>query len=167
MDWDWKIDTFKIMIAGVIGWGGKELVKKFKPFIASVRKVMNIDELDEEVSIIKSKQMAGFHISPDPIFIVNPRGEIIYVNSAWSDVTGIDSKDAHGLWFTVGMHPDNEIEMKNRGEMSITHSSPFFGIIYLLHEETRNKIKTYCRSEMVRDRNNNIIETIGRLSIIV
>lgn len=166
MQWDWKIDSFKILMAGLIGWGGKEVAKRFLPVVNVVKRVYKIEELEQESAITKSKLMAILHISTDPMFISNPKGELIYVNPSWSEMTGIDSNDAHGLWFSVAVHPDSEIEMKKRGDMSVLHTSPYFGLISYKHADTGKIIKTYCRSELVHDKEDKHIETVARLSII-
>lgn len=166
MEWDWRIDAFKILIAGTIGWGGKVIVKKFKPTVASLRKLGKIDELVTDVEIIKSKQIAGFQIDSDPIFITDPEGKITYINTAYMQMVGFsDLKEAHGFGYMRAIPDEDKEMMEQRGELLEEHPAPFRGAVRFQNVNTGVIINTICKMDLVYDKDR-FIGTIGKLVIV-
>jgi hypothetical protein len=60
----------------------------------------------------------------------------------------------------------DRIKIEAQGEWLTQHPSPFSGEITFRHIHTGKLIKTYCRTEIVYDYENNFHQTVGRLDII-
>ena len=121
----------------------------------------------KESFILRAKQMALVYCAPDPIFISNSQGEVTFVNPAWLNMTGMPTaSDAYGYGYIKVVHPINKKSIQDDGELLIKHPSSYENVVIFQHFKTKKAIHTICRSEPIRDEEGNLVETIGRLSII-
>ena len=140
------------------------LIKKAKKIIEAADK---LEVLDTEVSILKSKQMADFHTGTNPVFIINTKGELIYANPSWADAFGwTNIKDAYGKGYLKCIPPEDVDDVEELSDRLQQHPSSYEGKVRFKHIRTDEIIYAICRTELIHDRKGNLIETIGRLSII-
>lgn len=171
MSWDWAIDSFKAGILVLLTWGTNYLRKKALPFLKEFRRFLKlteiVDRIDNEVGVLKSKQMASLHTDVHPIFIMNNEGEMIYANPAWCDMTGFTNvKDAYGKGYLKAIPPEDIEMIEKQNERLVEHPSSYEGEIRFRHIKTKEIINTICRSELVHGRNEVLVETVGRLFIL-
>ncbi len=170
MEWDWS-DTFKTAIIAALGWVGQRTVKKLKPAWVLLKKFINLaqttDQISYTVSLLKNQQLALFHIDKDPIFITNLKGEVTYVNPAFLDLTGFENaEESYGFGYTSAIHPDSRAEHEKLRAELVLHPSPYHGYIKLRNKKTGKVILTVCRTKLVYNLKNELVETIGRIYII-
>lgn len=167
---DWREKGIEAIYLGVIAFLGSAFVKRFKPSLKGAKRMYGvIDEVDvlkKEVGVLKDLIQKILYTAPDPIFKVNNKGEVIFVNPAWLQMTGVRTeKDAFGFGFMKAIPEDDRDAMVDQSEMLTKHPSAFEGEIRFQHLVTDDIILTICRSEPVFY-NGEHIETIGRLTII-
>ena len=56
----------------------------------------NVTVLIDKVELIMGRQIAVLHEIPTPMYECSPIGDLIDVNRAWCEMTGLDKKDAVG-----------------------------------------------------------------------
>lgn len=128
--------------------------------------IANDKKHDIEISILKSKQMSGFYTIPDPIFITNTKGELIFANPAWLKIMQLQLDDAKGFGFLKVVHPENKIQVQEYSREQKDSPSSFEGVIVFRPYISKTKLTTICRSEPVHDCTGSVIETVGRLTVI-
>lgn len=170
MSWEWKEDTFKGLIAIILGWGGAYLGKKTKLIYSHFRDLMQVNskvtELETEFSILQDRQRGLMRTDPIPIYITNEKGEVTFVNAAWMEMTGFrDSEDVKGYGFMRCIPDEDVAKTKERGEMLRDHPSTFFGEVRFKNVQTGNLIITNCMRELVFNDKGCLVETIGRIYI--
>lgn len=169
LEMDWQ-ERFETAFVGVLGLIGLWLVKKSKPLYNMAKRVyglmQELDILKKDVGIVKDRQLKVLYTSSHPVFIVNPKGEVIFVNPAWLEMTGIRTeKDAFGFGFLKVIPEKNREAMIEQNELLSKHPSAFEGEVEFQNLITDEIILTICRSEPVFY-NGEHIETIGILTII-
>lgn len=168
MAWDWS-DTFKGLIATVVGFVGSRSVKKMKPsyrqFIKFLAVAKKTDEIHVTTTVLKASLLALYNVDKDPIFILNPKGELTYCNPAWVELTGMEANEAKGFGYSRAIHPDDKERMAKERDDIINHPAPFFGRVKFKHMETGETIVVICRTELIYN-GTELIETLGRLYIL-
>lgn len=195
MDWQalkkelWESVTFSSVTKAM--WGGagtliaiygktkgKELIKKTKSFFHTGGDILSLQDnikqnskkiadLENDIYIANAKQMALVYCAPDAVFVNNNKGEVIFVNPAWLDLTGMPTaKDAYVYGYMRVIHKENIDWVKENNKSLAEHPSSFDNYIIFQHYKTRAKITTLCRSEPIFDNKGVVQETIGRLTVI-
>jgi PAS domain S-box-containing protein len=170
MSWDWVIDTAKVLIAGLIAWSANQLRKQAKPMVEAIKKLGNIvkivNRFETKQAIITSEQLAFYHISKNPIYIIDERGAITYVNPAWVNMAGFrDDREAYGLGYLRAVHPDDREELERQRAMLEKVQSSFQGVVRFKNLQTGAIIYADCSSELVYDDKGKVVKTIGILYI--
>src|SRR5690349_260940 len=114
--WGWS-ETFKTLIAAVTGGAVFKHYKKVVPIWKYAQKVVKaVDQIDDahrDIQIIKNTIRAAFHTDKNPVFILNSKGAVIYVNPAWLEMTGfIDTKDAYGFGYMMAIPLEDQPTME-------------------------------------------------------
>ncbi len=164
-------ETFKALLILAAGWIGRTIWKSIFPFIIIARKFIKIvdrvDVLEIKVSVIDARQFALIKSDPNPVFITDSKGALIYANMSWVSMTGFsDVEHALGKGWAQAI-PEEDIEMLEKlSERYEGHPSSFEGVVRFKNLKTGDIIKTMCRSEPMKDNNGTPIGTIGRLLIL-
>lgn len=176
----WIQDGVKAGIISVITAFVIYLWKKAKPISREIIRIIKCPDLVEklekevavlkkEVSVLRSKQMAGFHTDPVPTFICNTKGELIYANPAWVKLTGYSNpENAYGFRFFDVIYHEDLLRIQKISEELIGHPAPYEGLVRLVNKITKEVIQTFCTSELIYsdEQHKELIETIGRLQIL-
>jgi PAS domain S-box-containing protein len=162
MSWDWVIDTAKGLIAVGIAWLANYLRKQAHPMLQALKKLGNIvkiiNTIEEKQSIISSEQLAFYHISKNPIFIIDNVGAITYVNPAWVEMAGFrDDRDAHGYRYLLAVHPEDRVEVERQKILQ--------GRVRFKNLQSGKIIITECMSELVYNNKGEVVKTIGILYV--
>lgn len=171
MSWDWVIDTAKGLIALIIAWAANYLRKQAKPIVLAVKKIGNIvkivNTLESKQAILASEQLAFYHISKNPIYIIDNTGGVTYVNPAWVAMAGFrDDRDAHGYGYMRAVHPEDRDEIERQRALLEKKQSSFQGRVRFKNLQTTKTIIADCISELVYNDKGEVIKTIGTLYII-
>lgn len=179
MEWTFgEGSVLRLALIGAVGWIANYIRPKIVPWmkerLRTWKNTERIDALEAEIKVIRvrlhiaeSKQMAALHTAPDPIFIMNPGGELVYANPAWGLMTGFTNiEDAYGKGYMQAIPPHDRDEIEKQNERLVEHPGSFEGEIRFRHLRTKDIINTICRSEPVHDDKEKVIETIGRLYIV-
>jgi PAS domain S-box-containing protein len=170
MSWDWVIDSAKGVIAVLIAWSAGYLRKQAKPMIEALKKIGNIvkivNQFDTKQAITASELLAFYHIQKNPIYIIDERGAITYVNPAWVNMAGFrDDREAYGLGYLRAVHPDDREELERQRAMLEKVQSSFQGMVRFKNLQTGAIIYADCSSELVYDDKGKVVKTIGILHI--
>lgn len=170
MKWDWAVDTFKALLAAAAMWIANWLRKNAIPYMKELQRYKTlldrVERLEIELSIEKSKGMAGLYVDPAPVFITNMKGEVIFVNPAWLEMTGLPSeKDAIGFGFMKVIPQEDREALEYQAELLMQHPGTWVGTVRFKHWKSKQIINTTCVTEVVHDRDGRFIETVGKLKI--
>ena len=194
MDWkDWQdkiVIGFKSGILLVLGWAGKELVKKIKPTWKSIKKFgthgdelillrAEIDtikkltiekgvQIDQHLFVIDSTIEALIKTSTDPMYLLDEKGYLIMVNNAWLKITGFsDPKDSYGRNYMQAIVASDRQEMKELADMRAISDAPAEGEVSFKHLMTGQITHVSFRSEKITlDIAGKVFRFIGRLKIL-
>ena len=167
---EWKEKGLEAIFAAAIAFVGAIFVKKAKPAWNELRRLTrltdNVDELNRNVGINDALVRSILHTASDAIFISNTKGEVIFVNMAYLQLTGMRTqKDAYGFGFLQVIPEDDREDILEQGERLAKHPSSFEDIVRFEHFITKEIITTLCRSEPLFYKGE-LVETLGRLTII-
>lgn len=170
MAWDWS-DTFKGLVATVIGAIATLSYKKLKPTYNAVRRFLALtnrtEKLALDLSILQSERIALFHTDQNPIVIKNTKMELVYCNPAFLDLTGMDNmEDALGFGFTEAVHPDDKDRTDKLWATQVLHPSQTYGTVKFRNIQNGTSILTAFRSKLVFNYKGELIETFVRFYII-
>jgi PAS domain-containing protein len=171
MAWDWKEDSFKGAIGIVVAWAGAYTAKRFRPSIKYVKAWFkmkdSVTKLEYNHAILNNSFKALLQIDRHPIFIVNNKNEVVFVNAAWMEMTGMrDSKDALGFGWLQAIPEKDRDRILEQGERIQEHPSNFAGHVEFQNVQTGTPTNTWCRSVPVFDDENKFDSIIGRLYIV-
>jgi len=72
---------------------------------SSIRDVL--DRLDSRTCLLEERQRAGMDLNPSPFFEADADGQCVFVNRAWSELTGIRLDEALGSGWLNSVHRDD------------------------------------------------------------
>lgn len=163
-------DLLKLGIAGICAWVGNYIRKNAVPFYKQViilaKLAARVEIMERRIYIAESKQMVILYTSTDPSFITNTKGEVVFVNPAWLDMTGISTaNDAYGFGYMQAIPIEDREALREQSEILVDHPGPFSGAVRFKNVRSGDIIDTLCRSEIVRFEGIPV-ETVGRLYVI-
>ncbi len=167
---EWKEKGLETIFGGVVLFLGSFFVKKAKPVWKELRRMSlltnKVDELNKKAEITEKRLRALLAASSEPSFICNNEGEIIFVNAAWLEMTGMRKEsDALGFGF-LAVIPDDDIDDTIRDtKFFIDHPSSSELNVRYQHFVTKEIINTIVRAEPLKY-DGELFETIGRVRII-
>lgn len=169
MAWDWAIDTFKTLIGAAIIYVANWLREKFKPTLKHLKRINEVsdrvDVMESDLLVMKSRQMALIDVDHRPIFIMNSKNEVVKVNSAWLEMTGMKTeKEALGFGYLQAIPEEDREMIQERSDFFLEHPSPYSGEVRFKNVHTKEIIIAYCRSEFF-NKDQKLYETIGMLHI--
>jgi PAS domain-containing protein len=161
------VDIFKALLLPALLFTANWIRKKFKPTFKHIKRITEVsdrvDKIEKDLDLVKKRQTALIEVDNRPIFILNGKGEVIKVNSAWLDMTEMKSeKEALGFGYLQAIPEDDREMMVERNELFVEHPSVFSGEIRFLKVKSKQIITAYCRSEPIKN-GEILIETIGIL----
>jgi len=167
---DWKEKGTETVFVGIIAFLGSIFVKKFRPAWKEIKRIAaladTVDELKKEAAISKAREIAIFDTETDPIFILNEKGEVKYVNTAWLQMTGMRTQtDAYGMGYMRVIPEKDRERISEQNEMLNKHPSSSEDSMVFEHFVTKEHILTIYRSQPVFY-NGTLVETVGRIKII-
>ena len=168
---EWKEDALKATIVALLGFIGHAFLKFFKRSIYPLKKVLKdankVNGLEVEQHYISQLLQSFIHVMPYPMYIMDIKGDLEYVNPAWCTVTGFrDPEDAYGMGFMRAI-PDRHVElMMKRNEQFVKHPSNFEGVVTMQHIYTLDEFTANCRTELIYLKDKKVFKTIGILEII-
>ena len=167
---DWKEKGAETIFIGMLAFLGSFLVKKVKPVWKELKRMGGVtDKVDEQslkIYILEKTLDKLMHTDPNPVFITNRDGELVYANPAWIRMTGFsDATLAYGKGYLRAIVKHDREEMEQMSERLTEHPSSFEGDVRFQHLVTKEIINTVCRSEPIFGVDGEVIKTIGRLYI--
>ena len=160
-----------------LGWAGAAIVgfwkswvfiaKKIKPVVRLAKRVAvvsdRVDELENKVEIVEKRQFALIYVDTRPIFIMNKKNEVTHVNTAWLEMTEMQSeREALGFGYLQAIPEEDKEMMMDRSEIFLEHPSAFSGNVRFKKVKTGKIITVHCRSELI-NQNEMLYETVGIL----
>lgn len=183
MEWEiWQgriIVLFKGAIVFVLGYIGKESIKKVKPSFIYFRELFKGSEKilavqnqivlnTEDVYILKGMITSYMRLEKNPMFITDAKGDLESVNDSWLEVMGFrDSDDALGKGYLQAI-PTNEEVLRVEGisERLIKHPSPYSVKVDFINVTTRKRFSALCKSDPVYTKERKLFLTVGILYIL-
>jgi len=158
---------FEALIIGFLLWAANEIYKKLKPFRKWVTNIVSVsdrvDKMEEKVVVVEGRQMALMYCDPKPIFLLNEKNEVKFVNPAWLEMTGMENeKSAMGFGYLRAIPEEDRDTMMEHSETFLKHPGSFAGEVTFRHVKTGAEILCYCRSEIVNSKER-LVETVGIL----
>ena len=182
---DWKAvqkeiasGVIPMLVGALIIWGARVFIKRLKPTISALRKIVNISDtaqkIDKELqqAISKGHENHNFiigvmKISKTPMFLNDENGELIDVNNSWLKLVGCsDVSDVLDKGYLQVIHEDDLEDIEILAERLKSHPSPYSVKVRFRNMQTGNIINTECRSEPIFKDNGELAYTIGRLDIL-
>jgi len=168
---DWKEEAAKTVIGGVIVFVGSYFFKLAKRSITPLRKIIKnaqeIERLIVSLDELSKVQDAIIEIHRSPIYFTDKDGGIIYVNTAWVELTGFtNAEDAHGMGYMRAVSDEDEQEIMQINQSYYKHPTDLEGIVVFVNLRSKIRIPCKYRSKVVNDDNGNFIMGIGILEII-
>ena len=168
---EWSSEIWKECVA--VGIGG--LVVYFKkdilPFLKKMygKTVRNkVDELAVRMDVSENLFYALLEIDDRAIFVNDDKGELIYVNTSWLNITGmpnVDSAKGHGYMAIIPAE-DKEAMQRLQETYQKHPTTRFDGNIRFKKYKTNVITEYYCKSLPITDYKNIVKKTIGRIYII-
>lgn len=171
MGWEVGADTFKGLILATLLFIGGYIRKKLRPTVKLIKRILDVsdrvDKMESEVMIVKGRQMALMYCDPKPMFLLNEKNEVKWVNPAWLELTGIASeRDAMGFGYLRAIPEEDLEKMTEQSEVFKNHPGSFAGEVRFKNVKTGVVTNTFCRSEIVNV-NERLVETVGILKPII
>ncbi len=171
MKWDWAVDSFKTLITGAVLWGAKLLYEKIKPIYPIVKNLKSyIEKIQKNtgnIAVVKSYQRAFWDVSRDPTFTTNTKGEVDYINPAFSRLLNVsDPRDFMGSNYRRFIHKDDKETMEQEGKRLIDNPGTWEGTVHFVQQYTNKIITTDCRTSPIFDDNNVWQGNFGRHYVI-
>lgn len=175
MEVDWVIAGVKTGVIALSGVVATHYRKPFYNWIKAQIKLNNeylklksrVDELEGKMFVIDCKRKAGIHTDKQPTFKVNTKGDLIYVNPAWSELFEYDDpENAYGLRFMDIIHPDDYERVKAIHRDTINSPSGFNDPVKFRTRKTKKTINTICVTDLLHDKTGVLIGIMGRLHVL-
>lgn len=115
--------------------------------------IENLKELNEQFETLAT-------LSPVGIYLTDAEGECIYANPAWCSMAGLSSKEALGLGWLNGLHPeDRKMVFNNWKRMVESHGE--WGFEYRFQNKTGKVTQVYGLATPQCDEEENVVRYIG------
>ncbi len=148
-----------------------DIAKEFNPNSKdgdSLRQV--IDQLTINVSTLKAQAELLLETAEPPIFMSDISGQMTFVNTAWTNVTGVPADDALGTGWTQAIHDDERIRVYAEWSQSVKDQRPFFLEFRIVNEIARKIYHVRARTSGITDINKKykgkLVAYIGQLKIL-
>jgi PAS domain S-box-containing protein len=123
-------------------------IKAFKLWVSNVSKSLQlITELAEKVNIMASKQEIITDNISAALFECNPIGEVISVNKAWQELTGLEENLAIGDSWKQMIHEDDLQKVEKRGAEFSKAGTNYDGYFRIRNYKTGEVISVHATSE--------------------
>ena len=87
--------------------------------IAIIRDITEKKRSNDNLQLSEQRYQKLTDISPIGIFYTNAEGKTTYVNSKWSEISGLSFKDALGYGWINAVHPDDRMKLLDDWEKSV------------------------------------------------
>lgn len=167
MNWWQKVEAWSKSWEGIMAAIGaavlaiastwKHVLNGGKRIIAVVRFFLNLDKHhDDIVERLKSLDRGQLHMiqtrrilldreSASAFFECDPKGGCIWVSRLWRRITGLDSDDARGNGWELGIAEENRAHISNLWQEAITKSRPFEAVvIYADRDGLKTSMKVFA-----------------------
>lgn len=104
---------------------------------SSIRDVL--DRLDSRTRLLEERQRAGMDLNPSPFFEADSEGHCVFVNRAWSELTGIRLDEALGSGWLNSVHRDDRERVLVEWEAA-TKEGRTFRLQYLVQNVRTAKV---------------------------
>lgn len=168
---EWKDKGAEAVYVGLIAFLGSWLLKlakkHFIPVKTNIKNLWKVGEVEKDANYSKELILAVIHFSDYPMFLMDMKGDLKEVNSAWLDAMGFnDPQEAYDMGWLRAI-PDIHIDlMLKRNKQFVEKASSFVGVIHFQNVETGVEFKANCRTVLLRDKSEKPIMSLGILKII-
>lgn len=104
---------------------------------SSIRDVL--DRLDSRTRLLEERQRAGMDLNPAPFFEADAEGHCVFVNRAWSELTGIRLDEALGSGWLNSVHRDDRERVLDEW-VAATQEGRTFRLQYLVQNVRNEKV---------------------------
>lgn len=168
---EWKEEAAKTIIGGLIIFIGSYFFKLAKRSITPLKKIIKnaqeIDRLVISVDELNKIQDAIIEIHRSPIYFTDKDGGIIYVNTAWVEMTGFtNAEDAYGMGYMRAVSDEDEQDIMKINQTYYKHPTDIEGFVVFVNLRTKTRIPCKYRSKVVKNDKGEFIKGIGILEII-
>ena len=87
--------------------------------IAIIRDITEKKRSNDNLQLSEQRYQKLTDISPIGIFYTNAEGKTTYVNSKWSEISGLSFEDALGYGWINAVHPDDRMKLLDDWEKSV------------------------------------------------
>lgn len=130
--------------------------------------VDKLNVLMDNQSTIKMKVRAQMNTDSSPSFVIDKKGDLVYVNDAWLSLTGFQkAEQAYGIGWLKAIPEEDQKTLIDEHEQQLSYPSDFFGKVRFKNIQTGFCVDTICRVTCVKsEHSGELIEKIGQLQII-
>jgi len=168
---DLAVDILKLAITGICIWIGnyirKNAIPITKQLVVIYKIVTRVDTLESQMFIHANRHEAWMDVSVSPIFIMDNKGNMIYANAAWGELTGFDNiEDAYAMGWVEAIQEEHMERIERINERLVEHPSSWDGEVPMKNKKTNARFIVRCRTQLLKDKSGNITGALGRLNVI-
>lgn len=120
-----------------------------------------------KLDFLAEKQRAQLYLNANPVFVTDGKGFLKFANAAWLRLMGCDDiQQVLGKGWLKTISDDDLEDVEFRLKLEAETPSPFYGEVLHKNLQTGETIKTRCRTQLIKDSDGNVIETLGVLELI-
>lgn len=182
----WQAITNIVIVLGTLGilnkylrtaWKGLKLIEQKLPKIIKLADAFTneagetilpelIISMANDIATIKAQNEIIFEGSSTPVFIADEKGKCVYVNAAWSDITGLNPKQAQENGWQVALHFEDKEEVIEAWTDLVTNDHPFALEFRFVNQCNSAVSNVRARAFSIKNKQRIIIAFIGQLTVL-
>jgi len=125
----------------------------------------SLDRIERHMKVLTGRQQAAAHFKQNPVFETDCNGEIIFINSGYKRMFGIDGEDAEGMGWVNIIATHNREAVVVRWMKAVKDKRNFDEYMDLL-DAKGNVLKCHVIAYVVRDDGDEILGHHGEVYIM-
>lgn len=120
-------------------------------FVGTHTDITRQKHMEEELRNSEQRFRALTELSPAGIYLTDSKGDCLYVNKCWSEMTGLTPDQATGQGWLNGIHPDDRNQVFSAWQQMIEHGKPFALEFRFLATSTGKTTWVYALAQSLDD----------------
>lgn len=162
------INLVAVIAASLALWkyinNGRKTLKKVEdalPVLFEISKEFNpkeggglrqtIDAIRIDISSVRAKTHLLLEQSATPIFLMDERGRVKFVNSAWIAVSGVPYEQALGNGWTTAIHDDDKQRVFSEFRQIVLDNRPLYIEFRFVNETLRKIFSVRARAQSIEE----------------
>lgn len=120
-------------------------------FVGTHTDITRKKQMEEELRNSEQRFRALTELSPAGIYLTDAKGDYLYVNKCWCEMSGFSPKEAIGQGWVQGIHPDDRNQVLSAWQQMIELGNNFAQEFRLLAIPTGKTIWVYATAQSFAD----------------